>query len=152
MQTTLLNTYPPNLIATILNVLREQNDQLNEVEETAGPVPEIVVEDDQILKDGGGFWDDFNGGYLPGDLVLAARREEIAWVHSEGVCEIVPMPECEDAVGSDLGGHRQVCGPRSQENSIETLCQGIQKRRSKAKFKELCLLLRCSLQCHLLKL
>ena len=46
-----------------------------------------------FLKEGG-FWDDVNGGYLPEDLVLAARREEIDWVHSEGVCEIVPMQEC----------------------------------------------------------
>ena len=27
-------------------------------------------------------------------LVLAARREEIDWVHCEGVYEIVPMQEC----------------------------------------------------------
>ena len=42
MQTALLNTYPPKLIATILKALREQlreNDQLN-----AGPVPEIPLE------------------------------------------------------------------------------------------------------------
>ena len=80
MQTTLLNTYPPKLIATILKALREQlkeNDQLNAVEEIAGPVPEIPLEYDQILKGGGGFWDDVNGGYLPEDLVLAARREEM---------------------------------------------------------------------------
>ena len=40
MQTTLLNTHPPKLIATILKALREQlkeNDQLNAVEEIAGP-------------------------------------------------------------------------------------------------------------------
>ena len=44
------------------------------------------LEYDQILKGGGGkFWDDVNKGYLPEDLVLAARREEIDWVHSEGV-------------------------------------------------------------------
>ena len=46
MQTTLLNTYPPKLIATILKALREQlkeNDQLNAVEEIAGPVPEIPL-------------------------------------------------------------------------------------------------------------
>ena len=41
--------------------------------------------------------DDVNGGYLPEDLVLTARREEIAWVHSEGVYEIVPMQDCKDA-------------------------------------------------------
>ena len=29
--------------------------------------------------------------------MLAARREEIDWVHSEGVYEIVPMQECKDA-------------------------------------------------------
>ena len=100
MQTTLLNTYLPKLIATILKALRKQlkeNDQLNAVEEIAGPVPEIPLESDQILKRGGRFWDDVNGGHLPEDLVLAARREEIHRVHSEGVYEIVPMQECKDA-------------------------------------------------------
>ena len=41
MQTTLLNTCPPKLIAKILKALREQpkeNDQLNAVEEIAGTV------------------------------------------------------------------------------------------------------------------
>ena len=54
-QTTLLNTYLPKLIAAILKALREQlkeNDQLNAVEEIAGPVPEIPPEYDQILKEG----------------------------------------------------------------------------------------------------
>ena len=90
---------PPKLIATILKALREQlkeNDQLDAVEEIAGPVPEIPLEYDQILK-GGRFWDDVNGWYLPEDLVLAARREEIDRVHSEGVCVIVPTQECKDA-------------------------------------------------------
>ena len=60
--------------------------------EIAGPVPEIPIEYDQILK-GGRFWDDVYGGYL----VLAARREEIDCVHYEGVYETVPMQECRDA-------------------------------------------------------
>ena len=67
MQTSLLNTYPPKLIATILKALREQlqeNDPLSVFEEIAGPAPEIPLEHDQILKDGGGFWDDVNGGDL----------------------------------------------------------------------------------------
>ena len=58
MHTTLLNTYPPKLIATILKALREQpkeNDQLNAVDEIAGPVTEIPLEYDQILKEGGRF-------------------------------------------------------------------------------------------------
>ena len=55
MQTMLLNTYPPKLIATILKVPREQlkeNDQLNAVEEIAGPVPDIPLEYNQVLKEG----------------------------------------------------------------------------------------------------
>ena len=47
MQTALLNTYPPKLIATVLMALREQlkeNDQLNAVDEIAGPVPEVPLE------------------------------------------------------------------------------------------------------------
>ena len=65
MQNTLLNTYLPKLIATILKALREQlkeSDQLHSVEEIAGPVPEIPLEHDQILKGGRRFWDDVNGG------------------------------------------------------------------------------------------
>ena len=99
MQTTLLNTYLSKLIATILKAHRKQlkeNDQLNAVEEIADPVPEIPLEYDQTLKEGGRFWDDVNGGYLSEDLVLAARREEIDWVDSEGVYEIVPLQECKD--------------------------------------------------------
>ena len=52
---------------------------------------EIPLEYNQILKGGGGFWDDVNGGYLPEDLVVTARREEIEWAHSEVAHEIVPM-------------------------------------------------------------
>ena len=74
MQTTLLKTCLPKLIAMIMKALREQikeKDQLNAVEEITGPVPEIPLEYDQTLK-GGKFWDDVNGGFLPEDLVLVA--------------------------------------------------------------------------------
>ena len=70
---------------------------MNAVEEIAGPAPEIPLEYGQILKQGGGFWENVNGRYMPEDLVLTARREEIEWVHSEGVHEIVPMNDCKDA-------------------------------------------------------
>ena len=49
--------------------------KLNAVEEIAGSEPEFPHEYEQILRGGGGFWDDVNGGYLPEDLVLTARRE-----------------------------------------------------------------------------
>ena len=145
MQTTLLNTYPPKLIATILKALREQlkeNDKLNAVEKIAGPVPEIILEYDQILKEEGKIWDDVNGGYLPEDLVLAARREEIDWVQSEGVYEIVPMQECTQA-SLWIRHARKFNRGCVQENT---------KRRSKVRFNELYQLLNCSLQCHLSKL
>ena len=143
MLTTLLNAYPPKLIATILKALREQlkeNDQLNAVEEFAGPVPEIPLEYDQILKRGGRFWDDVNGGHLPEDLVLAARREEIDWVDSEGVYEIVPMQECRDAgmkpldliwVDTDKSVDPKVCGSDTQENSIDVVCKRIQNEEAR---------------------
>ena len=60
VQTTLLNTNPPKLIATILTPFREQlkeNDQLNAVEEIEGTVPKIPSEYGQSLRDGGGFLD-----------------------------------------------------------------------------------------------
>ena len=134
MQTTLLNTYPPRLIATVLKALREQlkeNDQLNAVQEIASPVPEIPLEYDQILKEGRRFWDNVNGGYLPEDLVLAARREETDWVHSEGVYEIVPMRECKDASVKPLDlicvdTEKYVDPTHTQENSIEVVCKRIQ--------------------------
>ena len=50
MQTRLLNTYPPELVETILKALREElkeNDQLDTVEEIAGPVPYVPLEYDQ---------------------------------------------------------------------------------------------------------
>ena len=53
MQTTLLNTDPPNLIATILKALREQLkeiDPLTEDEEIAGQTTEIPLDDGQIWK------------------------------------------------------------------------------------------------------
>ena len=96
VQTTCSKTYAPALIAKILKPLREQNkesDELNTVEEGAVSVPEIPMACEQILQDGGGFWDDVNGRYQLEDLVLSARHEEIAWVHSEGVYKVVPMQE-----------------------------------------------------------
>ena len=91
----LFDTYRPKLMALCEQV--NENDQLNAVEEIVGPVPEIPHEYEEILKGGGGFWDDVTGGYLPDDLVLAAGREVIEWVHSEGVYEIVAMLECTDS-------------------------------------------------------
>ena len=56
-----MNTYPPTLITKMLNALREQlkeNDHLDTVEKIAIPAPEIPLEYDRVLKDGGGFWDE----------------------------------------------------------------------------------------------
>ena len=125
MQTKFFNTYPPKLIAKILKALREQlkgNDQLNAVEEVRGPVPEIPLEYKEIWKGGGGFW----CGYPLGDLVFAARREEIEWVHSEGVYEIVPMQECIDS-----GCGTQKCLLTPLTNSIEIARKRIQDEEAR---------------------
>ena len=53
MQTTLLNTYPPNLIETILKALREQLkeiDPLTADEQIASPATEFPLGDGQNLK------------------------------------------------------------------------------------------------------
>ena len=87
--------------------------------------------------------------------MFAARREEIDWVHSEGVYEIVPMQECKDAgmkpldlIGVDTDKYVDPTRKKfdrgcEQENT---------KRRSKVRFNELYPLHNCSLQCHLSKL
>ena len=47
------------------------------------------------MKEGGKIWDDVRWVSARRSCV-GARREEIDWVHSEGVYEIVPMQECRD--------------------------------------------------------
>ena len=36
-----------------------------------------------------------------------------------------------ETVGPDLGGHRQVCGSDTQENSIEVVCKRIQNEEAR---------------------
>ena len=107
---------------------------MNGVEAIAGPVPEIHLEYGRILKEWRRFWDDVNGGYLPEDLVLAARREEIAWVHSEGVYEIVPMQECKDAGMKPLDliwVDTDKSVDLTRKNSIEVVCKRIQNEEAR---------------------
>ena len=119
------------MIATILKALREQlkeSDQLNAVEEIAGPVPEIPLEYDQILN-GGRFCDDVNGGYLPA---------EVDWVHSKGVYEMVPMQECKDAGMKPLDltwVDRQVLWIRHARKFDRGCVQENTKRRSKVRHR-----------------
>ena len=78
--------------------------------------------------------DDVNGGCLSQDLVLAMRREEIDWVHSEDVFESVPMQECENAKHEPLDlimVDRQVCESDTQENSMEVVCKRTQNEEAK---------------------
>ena len=128
---------------------------MNAVEEIAGPVPVIPLEYDQILKQGGTFWDDVNCGYLPEDLVLAARREEIDWVHSEGVYEIVPMQEFKGACMKPLDliwvDTDKSVDPKHKKIRSR-LCAREYKTKKQGNFKEFYPLLSCSLQCHLWKL
>ena len=92
---------------------------------------------------------------MPEDLVLAARREEIDWVHSEGVYEIVPMQECMDAGMKPLDliwvdPDKSVDPTRKKLRS--RLCAREYKTKKQGKIKGLCPLLNCSLECHFSKL
>ena len=73
-----------------------EDGHLRSVDEVAAQAFKVLVDYAEVLSHGGGFWDDAIGGCLAVDLVLTARHEDIAWVHSEGVCEN-PMQECIDA-------------------------------------------------------
>ena len=127
----------------LVRIVSKTNNNLHSVEEIAGPEPEIPLEYDLILK-GGIFWDDVNGGYLPEDVVLAARREEIDWVHSEGVYEIVPIQECRDAGMKPLDLIWV-----DTDKSVDPTRKKIRSRLCEVRFNDLYQLLNCSLQCHI---
>ena len=63
-----------------MNTLKEDG-QPSPVDEIAGPVLESPEKYEEQSKQGGGFWDDVNGGYMPEDLVLAAPTR-----HCLGAC------------------------------------------------------------------
>ena len=100
----------------------------------------------KILKGGGRFWDDFNGGYLPEDLMLTARREEIEWVRFEGVYEILLMQECKVANKKLLDLIWVAI-----DKSVDPTRKKIRTRLCAREYKTKSQLLNCSLQCHLSK-
>ena len=78
-------------------------------------------------------------------MLTATLEEHIFWVHSEGVNEFVPMPDCKDAGKKLL---ELIWTPLTKQFDRDCVT-GNTRRRSKATFKELSLLLSCSRQCHL---
>ena len=105
MQTTLLNTYPPELLATILKALREQlkeNDQPNAVEDCRHGTRNLL----NTIKS----WmmEDFATMSMEGICQKISRwLPDVQRLHgytSQGVCEIVPMYRWkQEAVRFDLG-------------------------------------------------
>ena len=63
-----------------------------------------------------------------------ARREKIDLVHLKVSTNLT---DARLSSGHDMGGDIQVCGPRSQEDSIETMCKGIQDEEAKQNSKSL---------------
>ena len=88
--------------------------------------------------------------------MLAAKREEIDWVHSEGVYGIGPMQECKDAGMKPLDliwvDTDKSVEPTHARKFDRSCVQENTKRRSKVIFNELYPLLNCSLKCHLSQL
>ena len=120
----------PEMQTTLLNTYLNESDQLHSVEETASPVP-------------------VNGGYLPEDHALVAKREEIDWVHSEGVYEIVPMQECRYAGMKPLeliwlDTDKSVDPTRKKIRSRLCAREYITNKQGKIQRA-----LNCSLQCHM---
>ena len=96
----------------------------------------------KILKrGGGGFWDDVNGGYQPENLVLTARLEEIDLVLLKVTTELsrcksakMQARSCLELIWLDTDNS---VDHRSQEISIETVCQGIQDEEARPDSKNL---------------
>ena len=61
--------------------------------------------------------------------MLAAGREKVYWVHSEGVHEIVPMQECTDADKKLLDLTR--LDTDTSVDSAQTVSQGIQDEEAR---------------------
>ena len=94
--------YPPRLVTAVLRAIRDQlrhDGHLSAFEtDIAGPIAEeeeIPAEWRELFLEGGGFWDDVHGGWLPDKLVVAARAEELRWVHDQEVYRIVPRSMAE---------------------------------------------------------
>ena len=83
--------------------------------------------------------------------MLVARREEIDWVHSEGVYEIVPKQECKDDGTKPL----DVISVET-DKSVDPIRKKIRSklcaREYKTKKGKIQRALNCSLQYHLFKL
>ena len=62
--------------------------------------------------------------------MLAARREEIDWVHSEGVYEIVSVQECKDAGMKPLDLIRV-----DTDKSVDPACKKIRSRLCVREYK-----------------
>ena len=88
--------YPKELCEAILRGLKKQmkrDKHISSIEEMiGGPVPDDYVEwEDQVDK----FYDDTTGAELDPELIKAARKEELDWLHKERVYVRVPRSECE---------------------------------------------------------
>ena len=135
MQTTLLDTYPPKLIATILKALREQlieSDNLHSVEEIADRVPEMSLEYDQILEENSGMMSIV--GICPKIMCWLRVAKRLIWCILKVSTRLFQCKSAEmrhETVGPNLGGLRQVCGSDTQENSIEVVCKRVQNEETR---------------------
>ena len=86
--------YPPALVRAVLQGIKDQmlqDGHLSSVETyTAGPVAEEPVLTEEYEEE---FFDSVNGGYLDAVKVRAARQEEIDWVKSSDLYDVVPRSE-----------------------------------------------------------
>ena len=144
IQSSLLNTFPPHMIATILKALREQlreNDQLNAVEEIAGQYQKSLLSTIKSWKMDEDSW----------TMWIEDICQKISWslpdvkkLHEyilKVTTKLLPMHESKNAgkklldliwVDTDKSVDPD---PHSQGSSIETVCQGIQDEETRQNSK-----------------
>ena len=91
--------YPPKLVKAVLRGLAKElgHPVIANFDQVCAAVGgEVCAE--PAAPDGasldGGYWDDVNGGWLPTHLVVAARKEELEWIHSREVYEKADEEQC----------------------------------------------------------
>ena len=102
--------YPPRMVAAILRAIRQElrwRGELNELSvEGSGPSPDgetnepnnkfdAPVEDHEQAE----YFDTVTGAPLRKEAVLAARQEELRWVHKQQIYVKVPIEECHQTTG-----------------------------------------------------
>ncbi len=100
----------------IAQIIVDTDDWVREIErayEQIQSVGESEVNDMQAA------WDDVNGGELPIEGILKARKEEIGYMESRGLWHLVPIEECWNKTQKDPVSMRWVDTDKGSPGKVE---------------------------------